>query len=157
LATTVEGVKGVHNLTSVYSGGKLYITLHVLVDPQLSIEQAHGIAERIEANLARQITEIENVTVHIEPYEQKIRRQITIGHAEVSRAIREITEAHPSIRSVKRVVTYVSQQKHYINADCLFDKETSVETMHDAVSRVEAEIKKRFGEAIVTIHGEPLP
>ena len=157
LAAKVEGVKGIHNLSSAYSEGRLYITLHALVDPQLSIEQAHYIAERIEADLAGQIAEIENVTVHIEPYEQRIRRELTIGDAEVGRAIREITKAHPNIRSVKRVVTYVSQQKIHINIDCLFDKETSVEDMHDTVSRVEAEIEKRFGEAIVTIHGEPMP
>jgi len=157
LATVVEGVKGVHNLTSVYSRGKLYITLHALVDPQLSIEEAHGIAEKIEENLTRQIGDIANVTVHIEPYAAKVRREFKIEDAEVRRMIRQIVAAHSNIRSVKRVVTYVSEKRRYINIDCAFDKGVSVEAMHDTVSHVEGEIKNRFKEAVVTIHAEPSP
>jgi len=156
LATAVEGVRGVHNLTSVFSGGKLYITLHALVDPQLPIEQAHDMAERIEANLTRQIANIENVTVHIEPSAPTIRREFAIEDADVRRVIRQIVEAHPNIRRARRVVTYVSEKRRYINVDCVFDKGISVEAMHDTASHVEAEIKRRFREAVVTIHAEPL-
>jgi len=157
LATVVEGVKGVHNLSSVYSQGKLYITLHALVDPQLSIEEAHSIAEKIEDNLRHQLEDVENVTVHIEPYAPKIRREFIIEDAEVRRMIRQIVEGHPNIRRVNRVVTYVSGKRRYINIDCSFDKSVSVEAMHDTVSHVEREIKKRFREAVVTIHAEPSP
>lgn len=157
LATVVEGVKGVHNLSSVYSKGKLYITLHTLVEPQLTIEEAHGIAEKIEENLRRQIEDVENVTVHIEPFAPKVRREFIIEDAEVRRMIRQIVEAHPNIRRVNRVVTYVSEKRRYVNIDCSFDKSVSVEAMHDTVSQVEREIKKRFREAVVTTHAEPSP
>jgi len=157
LATVVKGVKGVHNLSSVYSRGKLYITLHALVDPQLSIEEAHTIAEKIEENLKRQIEDIENVTVHIEPYARKLRAEFIIEDAEVQKMIRQIVEAHPNIRRLNRIVTYLSEKRRYINIDCSFDKSVSVEAMHDTVSHVEREIKKRFKEAVVTIHAEPLP
>jgi len=135
----------------------LYITLHVLVDPQLPIEQAHDIAERIEAKMTTHIRDIENVTVHIEPYAASIRREFTIEDAQVRRIIKQIVETHPNIKSVRRIVTYVSNKKRYINADCLFEKGTSVEAMHDAVSHIEADIKEKFKEAIVTIHPEPSP
>jgi len=157
LATAVEGVKGVHNLSSVYSKGKLYITLHALVEPQLSIEEAHRIAEKIEENLTHQISDIENVTVHIEPYAPKVRREFAIEDAEVRKMIRQIVAGHSNIQSVKRVVTYVSERRRYINIDCAFDKSVSVEAMHDTVSHVEREIRKRFKEAVVTIHAEPSP
>jgi len=157
LANVVEGVKGVHNLSSVYSNGKLYITLHALVEPQLSIEEAHSIAEKIEENLRQQINDVENVTVHIEPYAPKVRREFIIENADVRKMIRQIVEAHPNIRRVNRVVTYVSEKRRYINIDCSFDKSVSVEAMHDTVSQVEREIKKKFREAVVTIHAEPSP
>jgi len=71
LATSVEGVKSVHNISSVYSKGKLHITLHAMVDPQRSLEESHNIAKKIEQNICRKIEGIEKVTVHIEPYEAK--------------------------------------------------------------------------------------
>jgi cation diffusion facilitator family transporter len=157
LATVVKGVKGVHNLSSVYSKGKLYITLHALLDPQLSIEEAHSIAEKIEENLRGQIEDIENVTVHIEPYAQKVRGEFIIEDAEVRKMIGQIVEAHPNIRRLNRIVTYLSEKRRYINVDCSFDKGVSVEAMHKTVSQVEREIKKRFKGAVVTIHAEPLP
>jgi cation diffusion facilitator family transporter len=157
LATVVEGVKGVHNLSSVYSKGKLYITLHTLVDPQLSIEEAHGIAEKIEKNLRQQIEDIENVTVHIEPNLPKVSREFAVEGAWVQRMIRQIVQAHPDIKRVNRIVTYVSEKQRYINIDCSFDKNVSVDAMHETVSHVEDEIKKKFREAVVTTHAEPSP
>jgi len=157
LATSVAGVRGIHNMSSIYSKGKLFITLHIMVDPTMSLEKAHNIAEKIEQNLNRQIGDIENVTVHIEPYKPEMHREFLVENAQVERMIRQIVAAHPRIRSVKRVVTYTSEKRRHINIDCSFDKGVSVEAMHDTVSHVEGEIKNRFKEAVVTIHAEPSP
>jgi divalent metal cation (Fe/Co/Zn/Cd) transporter len=157
LAMSVEGVREAHSLNSVYSKGKLYLTLHALVDPQLSVAEAHSIAEMIEKKLKQQIGAIENVTVHIEPNLPKISRELALEEEQVQKIIRQIVESHPDIRSVNRIVTYLSEKQRYINVDCSFDKDTSVDIMHETVSRVEAEIKKKFKEAVVTIHAEPSP
>jgi divalent metal cation (Fe/Co/Zn/Cd) transporter len=157
LATAVEGVKGVHDLTTVYSEGKMYITLHALVESKLPLEQAHEIAERIETNLTEKIGSIENVTVHLEPYAPTTRRGIAAEDADMRRIIKQIAESNPSIKRVKRVVTYVSDGRRFINVDCLFDKGISVEKMHDTISHVEADIKSKFRGAIVTTHAEPSP
>jgi len=157
LATEVEGVKSVHNLSSVYSRGKLFITLHATVDPDMPLEKAHSIAEEIEKNLKREISDIENVTVHIEPYAPGIQRESLADDAQMRRTITQIVTAHPSIKSVQRVVTYVSEKRHYINIDCSFDRSVSVEAMHDTVSHVESELKNRFRETVITIHAEPAP
>jgi divalent metal cation (Fe/Co/Zn/Cd) transporter len=157
LAMSVEGVREVHSMSSEYSKGKLYITLHALVDPQLSIKEAHDIAEKIEKNLKQQIEDIENVTVHIEPHLPKVRREFAVEDAQVQRMIRQIVQAHPDIRRVNRIVTYVGEKRRHINIDCSFDKSVSVDAMHDTVSHVEREIKRKFREAVVTIHAEPSP
>jgi len=157
LAMSVEGVREVHSMSSVYSKGKLFITLHALVDPQLSVEEAHNLAEKIEKSLRQQIRDIENVTIHVEPYSPKVRREFAVEDAQVQRMIRQIVEAHPDIRRVNRIVTYVSEKRRYINIDCSFDKSVSVDAVHDTVSHVESEIKRRFKEAVVTIHAEPSP
>jgi divalent metal cation (Fe/Co/Zn/Cd) transporter len=144
-------------MSSVYSKGKLFITLHALVDPQLSLEEAHGIAEKIEKNLKQQIENIENVTVHIEPNLPKLGREFVVEDAQVQRMIKQIVEAHPDIRRVNRVVTYMSEKQLYINVDCCFNKSISVDAMHETVSHVEGDIKKKFREAVVTIHADPVP
>ncbi len=64
---TVEGVKEVHEISTIYTGGKFYITLHAYVNPELSVEEAHKIAEAIERRMHAEIKPLENVTVHVEP------------------------------------------------------------------------------------------
>ena len=157
MATAVEGVKSVHNLSSVYSKGKLFIILHATVDSGMPLERAHAIAEEIEGNLKREIIDVENVTVHIEPHVPRIQRESLPDDTQLSRMITQIVVAHPNIKSVRRVITYVSEGRCYVNIDCSFDKSVSVEAMHDTVSRVETEIENRFKEAVVTIHAEPAP
>jgi divalent metal cation (Fe/Co/Zn/Cd) transporter len=100
---------------------------------------------------------VENVTVHIEPYEAETPQEISVKDTQVERMIRHIVAKHPSIKSVKRVVTYMSEKRRHINIDCAFDKGVSVEAMHDTVTHVEEEIKNRFKEAVITIHAEPSP
>jgi cation diffusion facilitator family transporter len=157
LAIEVEGVREVHNISNVYSKGKLLVTLHTLVDSQLSVEEAHNIAEKIENNLKEKIENITNVTVHLEPNLPKISQEFAVDDAEVQRIVKRLVEAHPDILKVNRVVTYIGEKQRYINVDCFFDKSITVDAMHETVSRIEWEIKKTFREAVVTIHGEPLP
>ena len=61
-----ENVRGLHDLTvHDYGQNKLYATVHVEVDAQMSITSAHDLADRIEKDFAEQ-TAIA-LTVHIDP------------------------------------------------------------------------------------------
>jgi cation diffusion facilitator family transporter len=63
----VEGVRDCHNLRIRYSGPVLFIDLHVLVDGEQTLKQAHQLTETIEATIQRIAPEAD-VTVHPEPY-----------------------------------------------------------------------------------------
>lgn len=61
-----ENVRGLHDLTvHDYGQNKLYATVHVEVDAQMSITSAHDLADRIEKDFAEH-TAIA-LTVHIDP------------------------------------------------------------------------------------------
>ena len=44
---SVNGVKQVHEISTNYVKGKLYVTLHAYVNPELSVEESHRLAEII--------------------------------------------------------------------------------------------------------------
>jgi len=56
-----------HKLRTRTVGREVFLDLHILVEPNLSISAAHEIADSLEAALHEQITRPVNVTVHIEP------------------------------------------------------------------------------------------
>jgi len=157
LSTNVEGVKEVHNISSIYANSKLYVTLHAQVEPSLSLEKAHSIAEIIEKNVKHHIRNTENVTVHIEPYSTTLKtfRGPLIDDEEMRKIIRQVTEGYATIVKVNRIMTYESEDKRYINIDCLFTRTASVDLVHDIVSDIEREIRKKFEDTVVTIHSEP--
>ena len=74
---TIEHIRGVinanssirqwHKLRTRTVGREVFLDLHILVDPDLSIGAAHEIAESLENALDEQITRPVNITVHIEP------------------------------------------------------------------------------------------
>jgi cation diffusion facilitator family transporter len=63
----IAGVRNCHNLRIRYSGPVLFIDLHVLVDGEQTLNQAHQLTDTIEEAIRRLLPEAD-VTVHPEPY-----------------------------------------------------------------------------------------
>lgn len=150
----VDGVKEVHDIATVYASGKLYVTLHAYVDSKLSVAEAHEIAEKIESRMCAGIKHLEKVTVHVEPCGSSV-RMTEIDEEELEKIVRKVAKDIERNVYVKNVVTYVAEGKRYINLDCCFTKQVSIAKAHEIASRIETEIKERFGEAVVTVHMEP--
>ncbi len=155
LATEVRGVTEAHEINTVYTKGKLYITLHARVDSNLSVQEAHEIAEKIENKINEKISEVENVTVHIEPFSFELRKGSVVDENEIRKIIQKTAESFWQAFRIKGIVTYVADTKRYINIDCCFTKQISIEDAHRIASQIERKIKRHFAETIVTVHMEP--
>jgi len=76
-AATIEDIRQIikskerihdwHKLRTRSVGREVFLDLHILVDPQLSITDAHDISESLEKAIHEQIVRPINITVHIEP------------------------------------------------------------------------------------------
>jgi len=151
---TVEGVKEVHEISTIYIGGKLYITLHAYVNPELSVEEAHNIAEAIERRIHSEIKPLENVTVHVEPSGVAV-PAAEVNEAQLRKVVYEVAKDIAGNLRIKRIVTYASAGKRYINIDCYFTKQVQIKEAHKIASLVEKETKEHFANAVVTVHMEP--
>lgn len=155
LASEVEGVKETHKISAVQMDGRLYITLHAKVDAKLSVQEAHEIAEKIEDKIDAKISDVENVTVHIEPYSTKKYSVPEASEKEIKKIINDTMSEFPQALRCKRIVTYLAGNRRYISIDCSFAKQISIEEAHKIASQIERNVKKRFREAMVTVHTEP--
>lgn len=67
--TSAPGVVTFHHLRSRRSGTNVIIDLHIKVNPDISVENAHHIATSVEDNLRAHFGRYETLTnIHIEPY-----------------------------------------------------------------------------------------
>ena len=65
-STAASGVRGFHDLRTRKSGRQRYIDVHVLVDPEATVAQAHDLSEEIEAAV-RECLPGSQITIHMEP------------------------------------------------------------------------------------------
>ncbi len=153
--STVEGVKEVHEISTNYIGGKFYITLHAYVNPELSVEEAHKIAETIERKIRGDIKPLENITVHVEPSGVAI-PAAEVDEAQLKKVVTDVAKSvAPGSVRITKVVTYGAQGKRYINIDCCFTKHVQIKEAHRVASLIEKEVKEHFANAVVTVHIEP--
>lgn len=71
----LEGTEGVldwHNLQTFKSGSDGYVMVHIKVDPDISVTEAHNIASKAERNMHKAVSDLNiHATTHIEPYKAK--------------------------------------------------------------------------------------
>jgi len=68
IAMAQESVKGVHKIRSRGTIDDMYIDMHILADSQLSLEDTHRIAHKIQDDLRKELNNNVDVIVHLEPY-----------------------------------------------------------------------------------------
>lgn len=68
---SVDGVKGLHNLRTRKIGNAIAIDVHVKMDGDLRLTEAHEIASRIEQTIHDRYGERSLINVHMEPYKTK--------------------------------------------------------------------------------------
>lgn len=63
-----DQVRDAHNIRSRGSQNDVYIDLHIMVDPHLSVEKSHELVHYIEEVIKAKINKNAQVIAHIEPY-----------------------------------------------------------------------------------------
>lgn len=69
---SVDGVQKIHQLRSRLMGGDIFIDVHVLVSPYISVSEGHYIAQHVDKALVEKIEAVKDVTVHIDPEDDEL-------------------------------------------------------------------------------------
>jgi len=154
IAKSVDGVRGVHNVSTHKTKGKTFSDLHVMVDREINLSSAHKISEIIEQKIQDGIPEIEHATIHLEPF-VTVPENFDLEDKVTEEKIKIILEKYPEIKKIGRIVSLNFENILKIDIDCSFDKELSIEKVHDLTSEIEHIIREEIKNAVITIHPEP--
>jgi len=152
-ASSVQGVQGIHNISYTAKDG-IFISLHVLVDRNMSLEDAHKVSDEIEVQIKKSVENVNHITVHLEPY-VSIPNSIPVEDLTIEEQVANITKEYPSVKKIGRVITFQLQDIFKVDIDCSFDGNLTIEEVHGIISEIEYKIKNQIKNAIVTIHPEP--
>jgi len=71
IALEFEEVKGVHKIRSRGSENEMYVDMHILIEPKMSVEKSHELIHHLEEKMQKEINQNLQITVHIEPFYSK--------------------------------------------------------------------------------------
>lgn len=154
IASAIKGVEGVHNVNSSTSEEGIFISLHVMVNRNMPLDEAHKISDEIEKQIRSVVSDINHITIHLEPH-ISIPKSLPVKDLTIEEQITKIIKDYPEVKKIGRVITFQLQDIFKIDIDCSFDGSLSVEKVHDIVSEIEHKIRSQIKNAVITIHPEP--
>ena len=152
-AIGVPRVREVHNLALVDVGGRQELSLHVKLPGDLSLEEAHDVAEQLEAAISAAVPEISGVQTHLEPLTEasEAREADADDEAVVRRIVRDATGRDPRalrfLRTDSGLVAFLTLG---------LDGTTRLDEAHARASEIEERIRRERPDiADVIVHTEP--
>ena len=146
---SLPGVVDCHNVRIRYSGPTLFVDAHVVVDGNLSLDEAHAMTEVIEAAISR-IVPGADVTVHPEP--------ALVRHAAggTTRTIIHAVEAVPGVVNCHDVQVRYSGPTLFVDVHVLIDGKQDLWTVHQLMDKIEKTILGIIPYATISVHPEPI-
>ncbi len=153
-ASAVGGVAGIHNISHSTAKEGVFISLHVMVDRNMSLVDAHKVSDEIESRIKNSVENVNHITIHLEPY-VSIPQSAPVEDLTIEERVTAIIRGYPNVKKIGRVITFQLQDVFKVDIDCSFDGSLTIEEVHDIISEIENKIKTEIKNAIVTIHPEP--
>ena len=138
--------------------GWLVLDLDVEVDEHLTLYEAHGLADRVEQDIYRELAEVDQINTHIETLDQRI-----VEGAELeglARALRNHLanrgNRFPDLIDCHDVQVRLAEDKVVASMHATFDGNLSIKRVHDVTQNLEAHLHRRFPQVFrFTVHTEP--
>jgi cation diffusion facilitator family transporter len=150
-ALSVPRVREIHNLAVVaLDDGAVELSLHLKLPGDLTLEQAHEVAEEVERAIISAVPEIASVQTHLEPLAEAGAGEV-VEAAEIEAAVARAAGGPPRelrlLRTEKGVVAFVTLG---------LDADSTLAEAHARASEVEERLRRaRPDVADVIVHTEP--
>jgi cation diffusion facilitator family transporter len=154
-ALGVPSVREVHNVSVLDVGGRTELSLHLKLPGEMTLEEAHEVANQVEEAIATTVPEVDSVQTHIEPLGEAVEgRRMDDDRAErdvVLRIVREVTGQEPRelrfVRTDEGLIAYLT---------LALDPSSPLAEAHARASEIEERIRRaRPDIADVIVHTEP--
>ena len=73
IALKNDGVLQVHDIRTRYISASIQVELHIVVEGSITVREGHAIADDVRKRIVEEITEVLDVTVHVDPPERAMK------------------------------------------------------------------------------------
>jgi len=154
---------GIHDLSALQQQGQLFVELHLEVDENLSLRDAHRKATALEDGIRELRDGPVEVNIHIEPLGRHIATPDSgVGEMkQLSRSVEDFLNSLPAefdeLVNCHDVRTRQVAHHILISCHCTMKGNLPITQIHDVLAALEDRVKERFPQIHrVTIHPEPV-
>ncbi|MGC2333617.1 MAG: cation-efflux pump [Candidatus Acidiferrales bacterium] len=149
----------VHELSAHQLDGRLFIELHLEVDEDASLRQAHRRATELEDEIRAATDPHALVNIHIEPLGARIPGAEEMK--ELSRAVQDFLNSlpseYPELLDCHEVHVRSVEHRILVSCHCAMDGDLPITLVHDITAALEGRVKDHFPQIFrLTIHPEPV-
>ena len=151
-AIAVPGVREIHNLALLQVGGRTELSLHLKLPGDVTLDEAHDVAEQLERAIRGAVPEVDSVQTHLEPLtEPAAGREVSGDRRAIERIVLDATGRPP------RELRFLRTDGGLVAFLTLGLEGTSrLDDAHARASEIEERIRlERPDIADVIVHTEP--
>ncbi len=130
---SVSGVESIHMLRTRLHAGKIFIDVHILVDPKISVSEGHYISDQVHKVLMQEFESVSDITVHIDPEDdEKIMPSLDSPSREhIEFCLREHWKKLPHYADISRILIHYLDGK--IQIEVFIPQQAVQRTQTDAL------------------------
>jgi cation diffusion facilitator family transporter len=149
----------VHELGVQSHQGRLRVVQHVEVDENMPLSQAHGFVSALEAEILRDVPEVDSVLTHIEsePATIELPEEIVENDRRIEQCLRDAARQFPEVSDVHEILITRSGDHTELSCHCTLPDDLTMQRVHMAITALEDRFKLACPEVQrVVIHPEPV-
>ena len=156
IADGIPGSRGVHNIHIQKIGEKLNVDLHLEVSANMTVKQAHDVADQLEKKIKKADPNVSEATIHIETASERITRELAGVETEMQSYIEHLPDEFPEIKNVAGIEIRRFGTETHLVLRCRFDPNLSIEKAHEVTKKVEKTLRTAYPSITrIDIHEEP--
>lgn len=147
----------IHDVSVQDLKGKLHVELHLELDEQLTLVQAHDVVTQLEAQIREEVPEVVTILTHIESEPSTIETaEEIVRNRDLELRLRAIVKEFPEVLDVHEFVFKRVRGLLYLSCHCTMKDDLLLSQVHDVSTAMEIRFKQKEAQLFkVLIHTEP--
>jgi cation diffusion facilitator family transporter len=158
ISSRIHGIRGIHDIATHDSELGLHVEMHLEVDPDASLEDAHEISSKLESAIKNGMSGVAEVVTHIEPpdVEPVLITDVTSESYQIVRTIRETALQVFGVKSCGDIAIHSAEDGLHLTLTCILEQNLSISEAHGISTVIEEALRRKIkGISKVLIHVEP--
>ena len=150
----------IHDVSLQQYNGALHLELHLELNEQLPLRDAHDIVTRLEAEIRKEVPNIASILTHIESEPATIESAESLEQDREAQALRQtlrqVARNFPEVLDIHEILVSRHHDRVQVNCHCTLPDQLPMAQVHQVITRLENAFKLEAPEVSrLLIHPEP--